>query len=120
MRSVLRFILFFSLSLSHFALAQIQQVEIVWDKEAINPFTNQKLESFDGAYFEERDGFLPRYHIEFPINSTNANTSFSNLQFASFSGNLPAKIDLGTNVEFTTSVAIAQKRSSLSVNCIPF
>lgn len=119
MRSVLRFILFFSFSLSHFALAQIQQVKIVWDKEAINPFTNQKLESFDGAYFEERDGFLPRYHIEFPINSANASASFSNLQFASFSGNLPAKIDLGANVEFTTSVAIAQKRSSLSVNCIP-
>lgn len=119
MRDIMRILLVFSLALFQLTFAQIQQVEILWDKEAVNPLSKQKIESFDGAYFEEKDGFLPHYYIEFPVAGLQSNASFSALRFESFQGNLPSNLVLSDEIEFNTGVGIAQKQASLSIDCIP-
>ena len=119
---ILRFVslfLAFFLGLSHSGFAQVNEVVISWDKQAVNPFTGKQQESFKEAFFQEKNDFLPTFHISMPINGVNASASYSNLSFEAFQGSVSNESLLTNTVEFTHAVGIAQKKTSLDITCIP-
>ena len=111
------FFLFFFVLLSSGVYAQL--VSIDWSLKTSFSQNGAIHESFKEALYLEENNTVPLFSKWFDINGNQANANFNNLVFEEFSNQGIDRSKLKKEIEFQSSIGIAQKQSSLMVSCIP-
>jgi len=99
--------------------ASAQLVTIDWNLKTSFSQNGAIHESFKEALYLEQNNTLPLFNQWFEINGNQAEANFSNVVFEEFSNQGIDKSQLKKDIEFKTSIGVAQKQSSLMVSCIP-